>query len=750
MTSPYYQIPLDISTIYLDNTYVKISFTTSSNIVNPNYYYHAVAYDTSGNFYEGFGMNSPIGINGLNMNTSYSCYVELVQYSTSTILVNRTLPWPKIYTINISDVSYSSLKVNWTGVDISYIKITRAINYIETATDISTSSTYITSYTDNDVSGNTTYYYYVTPYLTYNNVMNTGTKSMTVSTKTLPAPPTNLTTTFYDSSAISISFNLARNSYSTSYYYILRTIDTSGVYFDVSGTSSPIQNYDLSGNTTYTMRVISAIDNSLNLYATSTSSVTRTTLVRPPINVSVSFYDNSSIKVLYSPGKNTYGTIYYTFYASDPVRNFYTSISGSTTTLSVSNLSGNTSYTIGVINTLNGNTALSATTIYGTQLTLAQAPYSPYQSFVDGSSVSISFTPGKNTYSSVLYTATATVVDSSSIVIKQGTSATNTVNVGDLSGNTKYNIGVSVTLDGNSSITATSVGKVTSRTYVQAPYNISSVYDSSSVTISFSMARNLYATSAYYIVYLTDGSNSRNITSSNNVILISGLSSNTSYSYYLKSAITARSNSGTITTYNPYPIINSFSIPDFSYNYVKLNWSGSDISYVRVSRSIGGSGGSAVDISNNYFTPYYDNDVSGNTTYSYYVTPVRNYKGVLKVGSQSSTLSVKTYVSPPKDVSAIFFDQSSIMLSFTLPKNSYNTDLYYIARATNTINGNYRDISSNTSPIMITDLSSSTTFTCNVRVIIDGSQSLVATSTSVSVTTKTFSKIKYALLVRYS
>lgn len=746
--SSYYQTPLDVSAIYLDNTYAKISFTTSTNILTPNYYYHAVAYDACGNYYEASGMSSPIIIDGLTVNTNYSCYVELVQYSTSIAIVNRTLPWPKIYSIYLSDVSYSSLKVNWTGVDISYITVTRAIGTLNLISDISTTSIYTTFYNDGDISGNTTYYYYVTPFSTYNGMTNTGTKSLTVSTKTLPAPPTNLTSTFYDSSSISVSFNLARNSYSTSYYYILRTTDVSGVLFsDVSGNTSPIQNYDLSGNTTYTMRVITAIDNSLSLYATSTTSVTRTTLVRPPINISVAYYDNSSIRVTYLPGKNTYNTIYYTFYASDAPRNFYTSISGSTNTLSLSNLSGNTSYTLGVINTLNGNLILSGTSVYGTQLTLAQAPYSPYQSFVDSSSISISFTPGKNTYSSVLYTATATTTDASYAVSKNGSSNTTTVNVGDLSGNTKYNIGVSVTLDGNSAITATSLSKVLSRTYVQAPSNISYSYDSSSVTVSFPTPKNSYATSAYYTAYITDGVNTTNVTSSGNIIVIQGLSSSTSYSYYVKTFLTAKSSVGTIVTYNPYPVITTFSIPDFSYNYAKLVWSGNDISYVRVSRSISGVG--YADISNVYLYSFYDNDISGNTVYYYYITPIRNYNGVLKVGSVSSTISKRTLVSPPKDISAIFVDQSSIILSFTSGNNTYNS-FYYVARVTNIANGSYKDVSSVSSPIYITDLSNTTNYSCNVRIILDGSQSLVGTSTSITVITKSYTFIKYFLTVLYS
>lgn len=729
MSSTYYQIPVDISAIYLDNTYAQISFTTPT-IVNPNYYYNVVVYDASGNYYSATGTSSPITVNGLTLKTQYSCYVELVQYSTSTLVVKRTLPWPKVYSIYISDVSYNTLKVSWVGVDISYLTVTRAIGSTTPVTDISTSSTYITSYTDGDISGNTTYYYYITPYLPYNGVLNKGAVSATVSTKTLPAPPTNVTSSFYDSSSVSVSFATARNSYSTSYYYILRTTDaTRGTYFDVSGETSPIQNSDLSGNTTYTMRVISAIDNSI--YTTSTSSVTRTTLVRPPTNIAVTYFDSSAIRVSYSAGKNTYSTIYYTLYASDAPRNFYTSVSGSTTALSVSNLSGNTSYTLGVINTLNGNTALSATTVYGSQLTLAQAPYSPYQSFVDSSSISVTFSAGKNSYTSVLYTATATDGAGAS---KSSNATTTTVNVGDLSGNTKYTIIVNTTLDGNAAITATALSTVSSRTYVQPPTDVATIrYDSSSVTVGFSVPKNSYATSAYYSAYITDGVKTVDAGSTGNVIVIQGLSNSTSYSYYVKTVLSARSSIGTVATYNPYPVIKTITISEISYNSLNVNWSGSDISYVRVSRGVGG-GATPVDISYDYATPYYDTDISGNTTYSYYLTPIRNYKGVLKVGAASSVVSTTTPVSPPKNVTALFYDYSGILLGFTSQRNSYNTGFYYTARASDG-SGNYRDVVGNSSPILITNLSGLTTFTCSVRITLDGNASLVAISTPILVTT---------------
>lgn len=729
-TNDYYQIPADISAIYLDNTYAQISFTTPSTVVNPNYYYHVVVYDASGNYYDASGTSSPITVSGLTRSTTYSCYVELIQYSTSIIVVKRTLPWPKIYTIYISDVSYSSLNVSWTGIDISYLTVSRRIGSVAAAaTDISTSTVYYTTYNDTDISGNTVYYYYVTPYLPYDGVVNTGSASATVSTTTLPAPPTALTSSFYDSSSAIVSFTPARNSYSSSYYYILRATSATG-YIDTSGTSSPIQALELSGNTAYTLRVISAIDNSAALYATSTTYVERTTLVRPPSGVAVSTYDSSGITLSYSAGKNTYSTIYYTLYAS--TGGYYTTISGSTTALSLTDLSGNTEYTLSIANTLNGNTSLSATTVYGSQLTLTQPPKSVYKTYVDSSAITVAFTAGTNKYTSVVYTATGTDIYGGT---KTGTTTTVVpFSMTDLSGNTKYTVTVSATLDGNSALTATSAA-ISQWTYVQSPTELSAAVDGSSVAVSFSSPKNSYATAVYYVASATDGINTTDASGTTNVLLIQGLSASTNYSYYVKTVVSARSSVGSVTTYNPYPTITSISASDVSYNFVNINWAGTDISYVRISRRIGSAAAASyTDISYDYATPYPDADLSGNTVYYYYITPIRVYKGVVKTGTASSVISATTSVAPPKDVSAIYYDYSGVLISFTEPKNSYSTDYYYTVRATDG-SGNYRDVSGTTSPINVANLSSLTSYSFYVRVSIDGSSNLTASSGSISVKT---------------
>lgn len=732
----YYQIPVDISAIYLDNTYARINFTEPSTRNNPNYYYNVVVYDNSGNYYDASGLYSPITVYGLTFNTQYSCYVELIQYTTSSILSIKTLSWPKIYTFYLSDISYGTLKVRWTGLDISNVKISRGIGENPIYTDIS--NTYLSYYyPDSELSGNTLYSYYAKPYENYNGTLHEGIQTSTIIAKTLPAPPTDLSAIFYDNSSIQINFTPARNSYSTSYNYILRTTNNN-LSVDISGLNPPIQITELSGNTIYTMSVISAIDNSLNLYASSTN-LSKTTLVSPPIDISLIYYDNSAIQLSYSVGKNTYNSVYYTLYATDTVGN-YKDNSGVSTQLKLLDLSGNTIYTLGVKNTLNGNIALVASSVYGIQLTLTQPPKTLTQTAVDSSSITVGFLSGKNTYNSVLYTASAVLVssvDGNITDIKTGQNSTTTVNIGDLSGNTKYIIGVSATLDGNSALYSNSLTTITKRTTVQPPTNITTTaVDSSSITVSFIEPKNSYATSQYYIGNVIDNSNNiTDISSSSpiNTIQFKNLTKKTNYNYKVNTVLTARSSVGTVATYNPYPIITTFSLKDMSYNFVNLNWAGSDISYVRVSRKID-SEGVYSDISNDYITPYQDIDISGNTDYYYYITPIRNYNGTLKTGGVSSVINTRTIVAPATDLSAIYYDTSAIQIRFTSStKNSYTTSVYYTLRAVNSSTGLYKEISGNNSPLLITDLSAGITYNCYILTILDNNY--IGSSINLNITT---------------
>jgi hypothetical protein len=159
---------------------------------------------------------------------------------------------------------------------------------------------------------------------------------------------------------------------------------------------------------------------------------------------------------------------------------------------------------------------------------------------------------------------------------------------------------------------------------------------------------------------------------------------------------------------------------------VKLQWYGS-YSYVAISQSV--NGGAYVDLSAVVVsTPYTVSDVSGNTALSYKITPY--YSGV--AGTAASVITVNTNVQAPRDVSAVYVDSSGALISFTAPKNTYSSDAVYTLRATDVSSGTYKDVSGTASPLWITILSGGTTYTVVAKTTLDGSASLVSTSSAVS------------------
>jgi hypothetical protein len=129
-----------------------------------------------------------------------------------------------------------------------------------------------------------------------------------------------------------------------------------------------------------------------------------------------------------------------------------------------------------------------------------------------------------------------------------------------------------------------------------------------------------------------------------------------------------------------------------------------------------------------YNMPFNDTDLSGNTTYVYYVQP---YDAIDTAYAASNTVSITTNARVATDLSAVFYDGSSIQLSFTLPKNSYSSSYYYVLRASSS--GINRDICGTTSPLWINGLTGGTTYTCYILSYLDNV--LGSTSSGYSVTT---------------
>lgn len=460
---------------------------------------------------------------------------------------------PAISVANAVNTTGTSVTLQWLGT-YSYVKVSGKITTDASYSDLSTNVTSTTYTHYNNIVGNTNYSFYITP---YSGTGVAAAPSNTFFIKTGVQAAKNLAPAYIDSSSIAISFTEGANTYDSVYYTFRATDATAsagggGGIFDASGPNSPVSVRNLSGNTSYSMYVITTLNNDATLSATS-SAIVATTAVQPPNTVSTLFYDNSSITVSFVDGRNTYSTVYYSLNAIDTGSGVAISASGSTTPIAVTNLSGNTTYNLYVKNTLNGNVALSAVSLTpSTTTTKVQPVLTIGNTFIDGSSIGITFGEAKNTFLSRTYAITVTDISAAAIAALSSAQPNTTNMVYGLIGNTPYYFTVSTTLNGNSVLTATS-SIYGSRTAVQCPTDVNiPFYDSSSIRLSFTVPSNRYDTMYYYSAYATDGIVTTDLsgTSSSGVFLFQDLSSNTTYTCYLRTYVTSRSSTISFTTLN--------------------------------------------------------------------------------------------------------------------------------------------------------------------------------------------------------
>lgn len=163
----------------------------------------------------------------------------------------------------------------------------------------------------------------------------------------------------------------------------------------------------------------------------------------------------------------------------------------------------------------------------------------------------------------------------------------------------------------------------------------------------------------------------------------------------------------------------------------KLQWNGGVYDYMSLSRSFGiGNSvtvGSSIDLSTNVQSNLYlDNDISGNTTFEYAITPYKT-EGV----ASTKPTPIRLYTNPQVayDLSTGFIDASSVQVYFTPGKNSYNTVSYRLRDINNTA---YTIGTS--SPLLLTGLINSTNY--NIVVDTNINDLFYSTSSAVNVTTK--------------
>jgi len=241
----------------------SVSISYRGNVNTTNYSYTG---QTSGSFTSG----------DLSFNNLYT--FSIVPYNSSnmagplhTVTINTTPSITGNYSATYSNIT--SFKLYWNGI-YDYVKVSRAFDIgnvistgvVSTDTDLSM-TVYNMPFIDNDLSGNTTYKYTVTPYIGggYNSA------AYSVTYYATPQCAYNLIAGLVDTSSIQVYFNYPKNSYTDSVSYTLSTTDNS---IGKSGLSSPLQLTGLTDDTSYNLVVYTY--NNLSLLSTSMILKTKT------------------------------------------------------------------------------------------------------------------------------------------------------------------------------------------------------------------------------------------------------------------------------------------------------------------------------------------------------------------------------------------------------------------------------------------------------------------------------------------
>lgn len=504
---------------YYGNTTATSNTITSDKLIGSSY----ISPDISLNTLYTFTLTpyNSAGSKGISkkiiLNTSCvinNAYIVSSSGKDVTFQWSGTYYYVKFHGKKITDTDYTDLSVNVMSSPYSYTGL----------------------------EGNTNYTFYIT---TYDKTDIPLSISDNLTTKTLVQSASNITNTILDNSSIGVSFSYPTNENITTDYTLQVQDSNNYDIFDVSGLTSPLQLFDLSGNTKYITTIITTLNNDEELYAVS-DGINNLTKVQPPINLNTLFYDNSSIITNFYNGKNTYNSVYYTVLAIDNSNNKILTVSGETTSINLLDLSGNTTYTISVKNTLDENLALTATSLTSTTTTTKIQPITDFSAvFTDSSSIGFSYNKLKNTYiTRKIISNILDVCDNILITINDtSTNAISTYTITDLIGNTQYYFSFTTILNDNMDLSA-AANLYTTRTYIQPAQNITiSFYDSSSVDVSFNISKNNYRslTDIYYKLFITDNINIKDTSSNNNNLIIQDLSSSTTYNYYIKTYISSKS-----------------------------------------------------------------------------------------------------------------------------------------------------------------------------------------------------------------
>jgi fibronectin type 3 domain-containing protein len=275
-----------------------------------DYVYVATTYDT---FYTDTGLSS---------NTTYYYKVSAVNdygegarsdYASATTF--GTVPAAPT-NVTATAQSSSSISVSWNSVSgASEYYVYRSDN--DGVYYYPVDSTYGDSYTDTELSSNTTYYYKVSAGNDYGESAQSNYTSATTS-GSVPAAPTNVTATAQSSNSIYISWTSVSGA---SEYRVYRADNDGGYYSPVDlAYDTFYTNTGLSSNTTYYYKVSAINDYGEGAQSNYTSV---TTFVSVPDGVTAVAQSSSSISVSWNPVS---GASEYYVYRSDNGGGYYSPV----------------------------------------------------------------------------------------------------------------------------------------------------------------------------------------------------------------------------------------------------------------------------------------------------------------------------------------------------------------------------------------------------------------------------------------
>jgi hypothetical protein len=607
---------------------------------------------------------------------------------------------PKNVTLTV--ISTSEISVSFTSPSVN----TTVYTVISNLGDIETGTS--SPITVSGLLSNTEYTFTVSA----TNIFGASSSSIASSSAiTKPDAPTIGSSTVLSSTAVSVAFTAPSGTGSLTY-----TVTSSPGGLTGIGASSPITVSGLTANTAYTFSVTATNSSGTSIASSSVSrdfgsifgNIVTTTPSSPTI-VNATVVSANVVNIYFIEQIGTGIITQYTVSS-----NLGDIATGASSPISVSGLISNTSYIFTMTATNSGGISLpsieSNTVI--TLLSVPNAPIIGQATIINGNEISISF------ISSGTGITGYTVTSSPGGFIGTGTSSP--ISIIGLPSNT-YTFTVTATNSDGISLPSGESNTVT--TIIEPPtIGIVTVLGTTDVSVEFIASNEIgNFPYTYTVISIPDGLMG---TGTSSPIIVSGLSSNTEYTFTVTAtSIIGSESSGEsslITTKPDSPIIDSTTV--LSSTEVSVEFTApsgtSSLNYTVISIPEGlmGTGTSS---------PITVSGLSSNTEYTFSISATNSG------GTSSSSLSslVTTKPEPPINCIATVSGSTIVSVAFTAPSGTGTITGYIVT-------SNLGDIATGTSsPINVIGLTANTSYTFTVSATNSGGTSF-ASSSSASITTQ--------------